>query len=70
LALVFAFLSPFALSARSESKIVYQDESVYNIIAVEQDEDIFYLKLNDNIGHHSVTINDKTALFLRRLRSH
>lgn len=62
LALVFAFLSPFALSARSESKIVYQDESVYNIIAVEQDEDIFYLKLNDNIGHHSVTINEKTVL--------
>lgn len=62
LAVVFALLSPFAFSARSESKIIYQDESVYNIIAVEQDEDIFYLKLNDNIGHHSVTINDKTLL--------
>ncbi|MFH1216770.1 MAG: fused MFS/spermidine synthase [Pseudomonadota bacterium] len=62
LAVVFGLLSPFALSARSESKIIYQDESVYNIITVEQDGEICYLRLNDSIGHHSVTINEKTVL--------
>jgi predicted membrane-bound spermidine synthase len=55
-------ISPLALASRGESKIIFQDESVYNIIAVEQDGDIRYLRLNDNIGHHSVSIDPKTWL--------
>ncbi|MFZ5759723.1 MAG: spermidine synthase [Thermodesulfobacteriota bacterium] len=62
LAFVFALLSPFALTVPGESQIVYHDESIYNIISVKRDGDIYYLKLNDNIGHHSVTINEKTVL--------
>ena len=61
-AVALLIVSPFALATRSESKIIFQDESVYNIIAVEQDGEIRYLRLNDNIGHHSVTIDRKTWL--------
>ena len=60
LALIFVIASPFALTNASDANIIYTDESVYNIISVEQDQDIiYYLRLNDNVGHHSVYIKGR-----------
>ena len=66
LALIFIALSPFRLSARHEPNIIYQGESLYNIITVTEAENLpykaRYLKLNENIGHHSVSIDPATCL--------
>jgi spermidine synthase len=59
LSLIFIIAAPLALTNQSEANIIYTDESVYNIISVEQDGIIFYLRLNDNIGHHSVYIKGR-----------
>ncbi len=58
----FVLLSPYALSARNDMNLIYQDESIYNIIGVAELDGISYLKLNDFVGNHSVSINQKTCL--------
>ncbi|MCB2183413.1 MAG: fused MFS/spermidine synthase [Desulfobulbaceae bacterium] len=58
----FLLLAPYGLSAGYDLDIIYEDESVYNIIAVEEYDGNNYLKLNDLAGHHSVSINKKTCL--------
>lgn len=57
--LIFVIAAPLALTVDSKANIIYKDESVYNIINVEQDGIIYYLRLNDNVGHHSVYIKGR-----------
>lgn len=60
LSLLFVIAAPFALTVDSKANIIYKDESVYNIISVEQDKGIiYYLRLNSNVGHHSVYIKGR-----------
>ncbi len=62
LPVAFLLLAPYGISAGHDRNIIYENESIYNIINVEEFEGVNYLKLNDFVGHHSVSINEKTCL--------
>ncbi|RMH19725.1 MAG: hypothetical protein D6698_05375 [Gammaproteobacteria bacterium] len=63
-AMVFVIMLPLIvmfLPAHATDEFLVT-ESEYNVITVKKDKDIYYLKLNDNYGYHSRSLDPKTGL--------
>jgi spermidine synthase len=59
---IFLPLYVFPDSSSQQDELVYQGESAYNYIAIQEYEGTLFLKLNDGLGQHSASLKPDTML--------